>query len=356
MPAGLDRRRLASGAALQNATDFAVGRDVRKIIWLPILLLAVPAMAIAWGGARWPFELAYHFVAHLAVLSAALAGIYLALRRYLAAATALLFLVTYGGTLAATGGLAWVHAGAGPAAAAEPGFDLVSFNLLADQEDPGAMLAWLSGAPADVLVLVESSEAWRRGFETLRPVYPYQALGLPLDQPAQTEDPELTRMSGVAILSRLPLRAARALYPAGRVKPALAAEINVDGTWTTVVAVHTTKPLTRQGLATRDRYLDGLAQALKPVQGPLVVAGDFNATRYTPRFRNFTSALELDAPPGQPATFPARSQNLGLAIDHVLVRGAAVTHLDAVPPRGSDHRGLLARIAIPAGPILARIP
>ena len=197
-----------------NPATNAMGRDVLKVIWLPILLLAIPAMAIAWGGARWPFELAYHFVVHLAVLSAALAGIYLALRRYLAAVTMLLFLIAYGGTLASTGGIAWDREGpaeATAAAAAAPGFDLVSFNLLSDQEDPRAMLAWLAGAPADVLVLVESSDAWRRGFESLRAVYPYQALGLPLDPPVETRDPKLTRMSGVAILSRLPLRAARAL-------------------------------------------------------------------------------------------------------------------------------------------------
>lgn len=323
---------------------------MRRASWILVTSLGLPGAAIVLGGAAWPFELAYHFVGHLAVAAsvAALAG--LALRRYPPALAAAALAVAYGVNVAAPpGGLISSQARAAYAAGAER-LDLVSFNVLGDQKDPRAMLAWLAGRPADVLVLLESSARWRAGFRALRAAYPHQIVAVPRPGARRSSDSHEEDTAGVAVLSRIRFLTSRVIYPAGPRMPAIVVELARPGSAPlTLVAAHPTTPLTPTGLAVRDRYLDGLAAALSGTRGPLVVAGDLNATRYTPVFGRLTAALGLHTPRNPPATYPAFLGRFGLAIDHVLTRGARLESLKPVAPHGSDHRGLFARLAVPAG-------
>lgn len=326
---------------------------MRRLSWIfLIVVLGLPAMAIAFGGGVWPFELAHHFMAHLAVVASLACAFYAVSARRLQALAAGAMAMAY-----ATNSLILPAAAPGAAAVAssapsEPvtGVKLVSFNILADQETPDDLLAWLARGPADVLVLLESTPAWRARLAALSAVYPYQIVALPRDGLPEDSDYDLAGASGIAVLSRLPLSHVRIFYPAGPIKPAVKVTVRAAGGEFTLVAVHPTSPMTKAGLAARDAYLAGLAGALAGDKGPLVVAGDFNATRFTPRFRRFLDSIGLDPPGRSPATYPAVAGPFGLAIDHVLVRGLALRRLDAVPALGSDHRGLMARLVLRAAP------
>jgi endonuclease/exonuclease/phosphatase (EEP) superfamily protein YafD len=160
--------------------------------------------------------------------------------------------------------------------------------------------------------------------------------------------PKFSTTSGVAVLSRLPLHRPRALFPAGPDRPAIAVEVETAAGPLTLGAAHPSKPLSPAGLELRDRYLMGLVSALADSRGPLVLAGDFNATPYTPIFRRLRSDLGLSPGPKLPATYPAGFGPLGLAIDHVLIRGARFDRLEPLAARGSDHRGLYARLSLPS--------
>jgi endonuclease/exonuclease/phosphatase (EEP) superfamily protein YafD len=94
--------------------------------------------------------------------------------------------------------------------------------------------------------------------------------------------------------------------------------------------------------------LDGL-----PAGRPVIVGGDFNATPDVAQFRSvlrtgFADAAD-QAGAGMTRTYPAdRWFPPLIAIDHVLTRGGAVaTGVQTVSISGSDHRALLARIAVP---------
>jgi endonuclease/exonuclease/phosphatase (EEP) superfamily protein YafD len=64
-------------------------------------------------------------------------------------------------------------------------------------------------------------------------------------------------------------------------------------------------------------------------------------------WRSFTAHTGLRRAPGPaPATWPAALGPCGIAIDHVLVRGAALSPVTAFTVPGSDHRGLRATVSI----------
>jgi endonuclease/exonuclease/phosphatase (EEP) superfamily protein YafD len=84
---------------------------------------------------------------------------------------------------------------------------------------------------------------------------------------------------------------------------------------------------------------------------PAVIAGDFNATVDHTQFRALLTRGYADAArqagAGYLATYPAdRWFGPVIGIDHVLSRGAAATSVRTVDLPGSDHRGVLAQIAV----------
>jgi endonuclease/exonuclease/phosphatase (EEP) superfamily protein YafD len=97
-----------------------------------------------------------------------------------------------------------------------------------------------------------------------------------------------------------------------------------------------------------------LGSILHAQQGVVVDAGDFNATLDHSQFRRLLSASGYQdgasqAGSGLIRTFPANEHFPPLiGIDHVLTRGAVATKVYTVSLPGSDHRGLIAKISIPA--------
>ena len=88
-------------------------------------------------------------------------------------------------------------------------------------------------------------------------------------------------------------------------------------------------------------------------EGPVIVGGDFNATPDTEQFRRILATGFADAADqagaGYTRTFPAdRWFPPLIAIDHVLTRGGPVaTAVRTLTIKRSDHRALLATVALP---------
>ena len=105
-----------------------------------------------------------------------------------------------------------------------------------------------------------------------------------------------------------------------------------DGTRPWLVAVHPPSPLSAEQLPIRDAIFDRLAEAIAGLEGPVVVAGDFNASPFTPAFRGFAEATGLATFRSFPATYSQRFGRFGIPIDHVLVRGGRLADLRAFAP------------------------
>lgn len=105
-------------------------------------------------------------------------------------------------------------------------------------------------------------------------------------------------------------------------------------------------------VATRADMVDYAEQA-----GPaaVIVAGDFNATIDMRQFRDLLGAGYQDgvrqtAAGFSPTYSPHRLLPPLITIDHVLTRNAAVTAIHTVAVPGTDHRALLATVAVPLDP------
>lgn len=124
-------------------------------------------------------------------------------------------------------------------------------------------------------------------------------------------------------------------------------ELTVQLTADTQVAfsfIHLTKSWIPDSHIERQRFINRINRK----DGPLIVAGDFNAAPWSAPLRLFQEQTKVHFQPITPATWPAKAGDFGIPIDHVGVRGAA--KILSIEPwlgaRYSNHRGLLAKILV----------
>jgi endonuclease/exonuclease/phosphatase (EEP) superfamily protein YafD len=158
---------------------------------------------------------------------------------------------------------------------------------------------------------------------------------------------------GTGLWSRYPLT--EVAFPGGFTFALITARVDVPGVAApvTAIALHMAGPVPDPHDWTADiRRLPAALRTLPP-GAPVIVGGDFNATPDTVQFRRLLRDGYRDAADqagaGITATYPAdRWYPPLLAIDHVLTRGGAVaTGVKTITVRGSDHRALLVRVAVP---------
>ncbi|WP_246097993.1 endonuclease/exonuclease/phosphatase family protein [Rhodococcus spelaei] len=123
-----------------------------------------------------------------------------------------------------------------------------------------------------------------------------------------------------------------------------------------VVAAHPLPPVPRAqtGIWAREMVqVKDILQRLYQDAEPVIVGADFNSTYDNAQFRELLGDGYRDAAEqsgaGALRTYPAdRWWPPVLAIDHVLVAGATATSAGVVDLPGSDHRGVVATVAVPA--------
>jgi endonuclease/exonuclease/phosphatase (EEP) superfamily protein YafD len=151
---------------------------------------------------------------------------------------------------------------------------------------------------------------------------------------------------GSAIFSRFSLEGARAFQIAG--VPMTRADVMTPAGRVHVVNVHLVAPLLPALAEQWHSQLEALGDLTAGQHGPLVVAGDFNATADHRLFRVLRRAGLREAGRSwrASATYP-RHPLLPAAfeLDHVLVRGMlALAPVRRIKVAGSDHYGLLAEL------------
>ncbi len=227
-------------------------------------------------------------------------------------------------------------AGPGSAFAREPGFRLISFNLLNINIGNGERIAeMLALSGADFIVTVESNPLipYR---EMLARTYPYQ---LACDE----ED-----YCGVLLLSKRPFLATeKRTVGQGGAEPVLMATVELDNTPVRIVGTHLSKPYFD---AHHQFEMRDLASIIAQIPEPVVLAGDFNATTIAPDMQRFLGQSGMHTAFPEPATWPISAGPFGAAIDHVYAREPvqlrSVSRID--DPMGSNHYGLMAEFSVAA--------
>lgn len=288
--------------------------------------MAAMATVLAWlWDWSWVFELLTHFRVQYLLALVVAAGILLVRRRYVLAGLAIPLVIA---------NAIWVWPYARPAVVPEtearsvsPALSLVALNLQYSNRAHARVRAYLEAAAADVIVLTELTPEWAAALAPLAARYPARML-----RPAGG-----TR--GMGIWSRLPLVADDAETGASVVLVYLQSPQGRLALY----AVHLESPVGPQRARLRNAELGQLAQRLRAEAGgpPMLVAGDFNLTPYSPYFRGLIEDSPLARP--RPAaiagsTWPTQFPLAAIPIDHALAgpgleilaarRGAFV---------GSDH-------------------
>ena len=284
----------------------------------------------------WPLDLFSHFRLQYIVAAAVLGAVALATRAWPTAAVL--------GLVALVHGLAikdlWL--GGPPAAAAGPGVKLrvLSFNVLAHNLTPDAVFQFVRASDADLVVLVDAKRwRWRQVISDLGRRYPYRA-------PSTWPQPP-----PVFVLSRFPIVCADLMAEhrtrLGSPGSCLVVELAVGGQRLVVAGVHSTWPgLCASGHRRRQREFQRLAEIVRAIDRPVIVAGDLNSTPWSPHFRDLVRAAGLRnaaAGRGYLATWPRWFFPAQIPIDHVLLKGPwSVLGLQRGPALGSDHYPLIA--------------
>ncbi len=218
---------------------------------------------------------------------------------------------------------------------------VATLNLRFGQADAEAVVRLVEDRGVDVLAVQELTPAEADALD---------AAGLATVLPYSVTDPRVG-YTGIGLYSRTTIGDPERID--GLNSAAVAGTIASQGGGLRVVAVHPAAP----GLlhhAPWSADLDALASLAEETPGPLLIAGDFNATVNHAGMRRLARGGLLDAADqagsGFLPTFPSEGFPLPLAaLDHVLVRYAALVAEEVVTVTvpGTDHRFLVAKYTGP---------
>ena len=214
---------------------------------------------------------------------------------------------------------------------------VITANVLRWNDQIPQLAHDIAGELPDIVVLQEL---------TPQHVAVLESTGLWDELPHRVLDP-MDGYYGSGILSRWPI-VGEAILDLQEF-PMVTADVRTPAGEVHVIAVHTVNPAQPSRLPTWRRQHEQLADYVRHRSGPVILAGDFNATIHHRPFRMLLAAdlrdAFTDAGTVVGATWPSRRPLMRL--DHVLfgshIAARAVSSTRSV---GSDHRRLIVDLAI----------
>lgn len=211
---------------------------------------------------------------------------------------------------------------------------IVSFNTWLKNKDWRTIANYLRRMDADFVVMVEFGASKKPLFSHLKALYPYQ------------RHCSGQRACQVAILSKhkwikTGLKSASYQSP-----PQVWAKFGADLGGLTLVGTHLIRP---PRMNTQLNQLKALAQIRQKHSGPLIIAGDFNATPWSVMFQEFSRLSGLTSVISTIPTWPVNLVELPqIPIDHIFISPDIKQQTaNAGPSLGSDHLPVYARVTIP---------
>jgi len=323
-----------------------LNRIVGIFIWPLLLAIITIAICHILGVTAWPIELIYHFFLHFTFISVFIACVFAFFRRWRSLVVAVAVTLYFVSVAVQPSDIAchvvfpFSHShkfiGPRPPPSAQR-VRIYTQNLHFSHKPSNWTRNALSWIQADILVFQEINSAVFSTFKSIEGAFPYRVF---VESPKDAKEQ-------LAILSSQPITEHRVFKPSPGSMPALFARVVLsDGISAWLVVVHARNPVKSKGKIARDYFLERLADEINQLQGPVIIAGDFNATPYTPPYRSFVENARVAEACLTPGTFPKASKGLGLPIDHILVRGGTITNLKSSRIFGSDHRALVGEIRL----------
>lgn len=274
----------------------------------------------------WVFDLTTHFRAHYVAAALLGASLAIALRwRAIAAAIAILAIPH----AIALGSV--VPFGTTQAVAAAPATPVrvSTINAYWANWDGPALLDYVTRTDPDILVIQEADQRWRDTLRAIGARFPH----------AVPEDWREAR--DVIVFSRFPITDGARRFPEGQGFHYQTADLDIAGRTVTMIGVHPPLPAGPRFTDMRNHYFAAIAELASRSETPVIVAGDFNSTVWSPHFADLTEAAGLrNAADGRGwhPTWPSWLPLAGIPIDHILVSDEfTVRSVQRGPSIGSDH-------------------
>jgi vancomycin resistance protein VanJ len=164
---------------------------------------------------------------------------------------------------------------------AEDSFRVLSFNVFPENQKTDTALEWLLGQDADLLLLQEIPTALP-ALEAAYPYYDYDSTG-----------------QGFALFSRYPIELSSEFDLSGESQQRFI--LNLDGQSIAVYNLHLLMPLNeregdfllfRYDESRRNQQINELLSALEAETIPVIVAGDFNMSEWSPIYSRLSAHLQ----------------------------------------------------------------
>ena len=200
-------------------------------------------------------------------------------------------------------------------------------NMLYRNADLAGLEADIRASDAQIVTLQEVSEPNLAMLSALRDAYPYQ------------HTCPGGRVGGTAILTSLtPVPDTAFCGPGLAAMQVVVGAEGQDRFWLVSVHLHWPWPYAQSD------HVDMLLPILDKLQGPVVMAGDFNMVRWANSVKRMSEIVESRAAGPTFGSYIGLSETFPLPIDHVFApRGGRVSQR---PAAGSDHLGVLAQVEI----------
>lgn len=312
---------------------------------IAIVLLALFAVMPNFGDQWWFADLFSHFRFHYLLFGALTVIFAILLGRWRTSAAVFVLLVPHVISINAPDYAS--------EAAQEPRQDqrlrVLSINLQWNNRTPDKAISLIRDSDADIVLVQEATRRWHSRIASLLSTFPHIA---PTNWRQEPQN---------ILLSRFPINSSK-IHP-GR-QPTfnfLTARVIAKTGVITVVGVHPPYPMSARLFLLQQDELNGIARVARVAKTPVIVAGDFNLTPYSLRFRHLLSKGDLRfVSQGWrwPRTWPTRSRlglpagfTPGIPIDSILVsEGIRVLSFRRGPAIGSDHFPVFADLVLPRSP------
>ena len=218
----------------------------------------------------------------------------------------------------------------------EQRLEITHLNTQASNRDFDAVLELIRTSGADLIFLAEVTPALQDVIAEADLAYAPVA-----------GTPDRTRI-GILALARDDTATGRLTNLGASEVPAVLVETTLGDQPVTILGFHTSSPGEERRAADRDDQLAAAAELVIAREGPMVLVGDFNATPWTPAFRELLDSGLVDGQKGRgvAGSWPAGWGPLKIPIDHVLHTPDLTTTAFAFgPSAGSDHRSLTVTLA-----------
>jgi endonuclease/exonuclease/phosphatase (EEP) superfamily protein YafD len=308
--------------------------------WLDAIAVAAIVPSLLSGTARWWWvgDLCVHFRLYYAIALTLLAAVYLVLRRRR-------WLMAICLVLAVNLSLLWPLVAPHPLPqGTERSLTAMTANVFIGNRNARPLLEVVDTAKPDVLLLMEVDDRWLQDVAALQSVYPHRAMAI------RDEGFGEYGAFGLALFSRQPLRDTQ-IHRLGTAQvPIIVTNVTLDAQTWTLIGAHPYPPVSAACSEARDTFLAELGQLVADLDGPKLLLGDLNVTRWSPHFTDLLSAgglVDSQLGQGYQPTWPDVMGFPLIPIDHVLVSPEVVVLRREVGPSiASDHRPVIVDVGV----------